>query len=184
MHPLLPITGIATVVLAFGIVIGHAQSETAYSVARPTVVAGIQYDLQGARALDELGDAPVISALPPSQRRASPGQALYGVFITLSNGGARPRPMSRHFSLVDEDDHAYGLIALRPDSPFAYRARDLAGGRVTPASDSAPAQDLADQGYPLVFRIPRSEARDGSLTLRVFDPTGATPPAEIAVQVV
>lgn len=183
MHPLLPITGIATVAVALGLVIGHAQAQPANAAGdTPAVVAGIQYDVQGARILDENGDAPVIRAVAPSRRRAPGGQVVYGVFITLANTGTRTRPMSRHFTLVDDDGHTYSAIPLQPDSPFAYRARALAGGLVAPASDSAPATDLAEQGYPLVFHIPRSDTLGGLLVLRVFDPTGATPTAQIEVQ--
>lgn len=182
MHPLLPIAGIVTAVVAFAAVIAHDYSDKPVSAARPIEVAGIQYNVQGARVLDLNGDEPVIRALPPSQRRASGRQVVYGVFITLTNSGARTRPMSRQFTLIDDNQHTFRPIPLRRDSPFAYRPGDLAGGRVSPASDSAPAQDFAEQGYPLVFRIPRRETREGLLLLRVFDPTAATPPADTIVQ--
>jgi hypothetical protein len=132
--------------------------------------------------LDENGDAPVIRALPQSERLATRGEVLYGVFITLANNGPRTRPMSRRFALMDDDQHSFRQIPLRRDSPYAYRAGDLAAGRISPADGSAPAENLAEQGYPLVFRVPRGDASDGLLVLRVFDPTGATAPQDIIVQ--
>jgi hypothetical protein len=112
MHPLLPVGVAATVGVALTVALANPPSGVGARASGPLGVAGITYDPQSARPLDELGDAAVIRALPPSERRASRGRVL----------------------------------------------------------------------YPLVFSIPRASARDGALTLRVFDPTGATPPAGILVQ--
>jgi hypothetical protein len=182
VHPLIPVTALATVAIGLGVGIAHQHAGAAVSGTGPVEAAGIAYDAQGARVLNEAGDAAVIRALPSDERRSAGDRVLYGVFITLHNGGGASRPMSRRFALIDADLHSFTPIPLRGDSAFAYRARDLAGGQVAPPAGSAPAGDYAEQGYPLVFRIPRANARDGDLTLRVFDPTGATPPADTIVQ--
>jgi hypothetical protein len=183
MHLVLPVTVLAIVVgVALGVALAHQPSDAAVSPNGAVAVAGLQYSVSGARPLDEVGDAPVIRALPPSQRRASTASVDYGVFIIVANNGARTRPMARRFALIDASEHSFTPIPLRPDSAFAYRPTGLAAGRLAPPTASAPAQDLAEQGYPLVFRIPRTAAGDGSLTLRVFDPTAATPPVDILVQ--
>jgi hypothetical protein len=182
-HPLLAVLALVTVVgVSLGVAMAHQPSATAISPTGAVAVAGLQYNVSGARPLDEMGDAPVIHALPPSLRRASSRTVDYGVFITVDNNGARTRPMARRFALIDASQHSFTPIALRRDSRFAYRATGLATGQVAPPAGSAPAQDGAEQGYPLVFRIPGTAAADGSLTLRVFDPTAATPPVDILVQ--
>jgi hypothetical protein len=183
MHPRLPVAVLATVVgVSIGVAMAHQPSDAAISPTGAAAVAGLQYNVSGARPLDEIGDAPVIGALPPRQRHASSQTVVYGVFVNVDNNGARTRPMARRFALIDARRHGFTPIPLRQDSAFAYRATGLAAGQVAPTVGSAPAQDLAEQGYPLVFRVPRSAAGDGSLTLRVFDPTAATQPVDILVQ--
>jgi hypothetical protein len=173
---------VTVVGVSLGVAMAHQPSAAAISPTGAVAVAGLEYNVSGARPLDEIGDAPVIRALPPSQPGASSQTADYGVFISVDNNGTRTRPMARRFALIDAGQHSFTPIALRQDSAFAYRAAGLAGGQVAPPAGSAPAQDMAEQGYPLVFRIPLSAAGDGSLTLRVFDPTAATPPVDILVQ--
>jgi hypothetical protein len=182
MRPLLPVALVASVGIALAVALANPQPSVGARASGPLVVGAITYTAQSARPLDEFGDAAVIRALPASERRATRGRVLYGVFVTLANDGTRTRPTSRRFALIGVDYHSFSPIPLRPDSAFAYRARDLAGGRVLPQPGSPPAQDYAEQGYPLVFSIPRASARDGALTLRVFDPTGATPPEGTVVQ--
>jgi hypothetical protein len=175
MHPLAPVTALAIVAIGLGAVIAHQQPITAVSGTGPVDVGGLQYAVGGARPLDEIGDAPVIRALPRSQPHASRQGVLYGVFVTVDNRGPRAWPMARRFALIDADEHSFTPIPLRRDSAFAYRARSLPGWQLAPATGSAPADDYAEEGYPLVFRIPSANARDGLLTLRVFDPTGSAP---------
>lgn len=183
MHPLIPVGVLATVAVAIGVVITEQHRPVAVSGAGPVQVAGISYDPVGARVLSEAGDAVVIRALPANQRSATQdGRVLFGVFLTLENTGGSPQPMSRRYALVDADQHSFTPISLQPGSAYAYRAGELAGGQVVPAVNSAPAWNYAEQGYPLVFRVPSANARDGDLTLRVFDPTGAAPPADTIVQ--
>jgi hypothetical protein len=182
-HPLLAVLALVTVVgVSLGVAMAHQPSAAAISPTGAVAVAGLQYNVSGARPLDEIGDAPVIRALPPTQPRTSSRTVDYGVFITVDNNGARTQPMARRFALIDASQHSFAPIALRQDSAFAYRAAGLAAGQVAPPVASAPAQDMAEQGYPLVFRIPLTAATDGSLTLRVFGPTAATPPVDILVQ--
>jgi hypothetical protein len=183
MHPMLPVTALIGVLgVSLGVAIAHQPSVAAISPNDAVAFGGLQYNVSGARALDELGDAPVLRALPGIQSGASRLTVDYGVFITVANNGARTRPMARRFALIDASQHSFTPIPLRQDSAFAYRATGLAAGQAAPANGSAPATDLAEQGYPLVFRIPGTAAADGSLTLRLFGPTATTPPVDILVQ--
>jgi hypothetical protein len=176
----------ALLVVAAGLgFVGHEEHRAAAVAPNlPTDVAGLTYSVMGARPLDERGDEETLGALPADERRNDRDSIVYGVFISVANQGARPAGMAHRYELVDAKGQIRAQIPLNPASPFAYRPRALARGGQAPANFTPPASDLAEQGYPLVFRIPRSSYRPNDpLTLRVFDPTGRTHPADILVQV-
>lgn len=176
---------IALVVAGAGLgIAGHEQHRAAaVGPNLPSDVAGLTYTVMGARPLDERGDETTLGALPAEERRNDRTSIVFGVFVDVANHGRRPVGMARRFELLDAAGRTYAPIPLNPASAFAYRPRRLAPGASAPADLTPAASDLAEQGYPLVFRLPRSSVQPNDpLALRVFDPTGRTPPAEILVQ--
>jgi hypothetical protein len=53
---------------------------------------------------------------------------------------------------------------------LAYAASSISPAQQLPLPDTPAAENLAGDGYLLLFRIPRA-SYGGALTLRVFDPT-------------
>jgi hypothetical protein len=174
------LSGLAALV-ALGVV-GRTQTyESAGSSSSPAAVAGVTYRVQASRPLDDVGDAATIRALPASLRRPSARDLVYGVFITAANSSDRTLPLARRFELVDSNGRTFTPLPLGSTSAYRYPGGRLPPGGHAPASTSPPAENLAEQGYVLVFRVPRASALEG-LSLHIFDPTGTTAPGEILVQ--
>jgi hypothetical protein len=167
--------------VTLGVVGRHQQYAHALSSSGPIGVAGVTYRVAGSRPLNAIDDAAVLRALPAPLRSPAGGDVLYGVFISATNTGDRTRPLARRFELIDPSLHGFAPLPLAATSASRYRAGRLPPGAQVPASGSPVTQNLAEQGYPLVFRLPRP-AYAQTLTLRIFDPTGRTSPADILVQ--
>jgi hypothetical protein len=161
----------------------HAEQKVALAAGpnAPVAVAGVTYRAQASRAMDEAGDAAALRALPRRLRHPSSADVLYGVFVSATNSSDATHQLARRFELIDANMRPFAPLPLAAGSAYRYRPSQLPPGARVPANGSPAAQNLAEQGYPLVFRLPRA-AYLKRLTLRIFDPTGSTPPGEIVVQ--
>ncbi|HEX8101685.1 MAG TPA: hypothetical protein VF533_03665 [Solirubrobacteraceae bacterium] len=175
------VIGVVAIVL---VIAGVTDSEDAgaASAEGPVEVAGLTYAIEGSRPLDEDGDRPAIGALSPADRRLAGGQQLYGIFLAVDNRGSSPRPIARRFTLVDGRGRRFAPLPLAASSPFALPRGDVAPGHHSPRAASPPTADVAEDGYPLVFRVPGKVADDTELTLRIEDPTGRGPAVDLLVQ--
>jgi hypothetical protein len=172
---------VAASVIVISVMTMEQQLPLAASPALPADVAGLTYQVEGSRALDEVGDAAALRALPERLRHPSGGDVLYGVFISATNSGDATQQLARRFELVDANFRIFTRLPLAAGSAYGYRPGRLPPGGRAPANWSPVAENLAEEGYPLVFRL-RGAAYRQRLTLRIFDPAGSTSPGEIIVQ--
>jgi hypothetical protein len=166
---------------AVGVLAGHQKPTPSAGFSGPADVAGITYQFEAARPLDDVGDAAALQALPARLWRRPGDDVLYAVFVTATNSSDRTQPLARRFELVDALDRRFSPLPLAATSAYRYPGGTLRPGGQAPATGSAVAANLAEQGYPLVFRVPRA-SYEKMLTLRVFDPAGTTQAAAIVVQ--
>jgi hypothetical protein len=109
-------------------------------------------------------------SLPKDLGRAPSGDIWLATFVTAANESLRPLPAARRFALQDADGHVYAPVSLRGGAPLAYAATTIPAGQQVPLPDTPAAENVAGDGYMLLFRIPRASYQ-GPLSLRVFDPT-------------
>lgn len=108
--------------------------------------------------------------LPPRIGRAPSGDIWLATFITADNPTSRTLPAARRFALQDAAGHDYAPVNLGSGAPLAYAASSVPPGQQLPLPDTPAAENLAGDGYLLLFRIPRA-SYGGPLSLRVFNPT-------------
>jgi hypothetical protein len=184
---LLAVLGFSAVLVAGGaMLLGEhqvRQLRLAATPRAPVAVGGLVYRSSDARTLDPRNpvDRQILRGIPAVQRPLPRDEEWFGVFITVTNPGTSRLPSSRHISLVDLDGHRFLPQPTPRTQRYGYRPAEIAPGRQYPRVYSAPAQNLAAQGALLLFRIPRASYRDGSLELRVADPSSGQPPATMAV---
>lgn len=184
---LLTIVGLAAAVaIAGALALGASEARhprLAATPRAPVTEGGLVYRSMGARTLERRNpvDRRILRGVPAARDPLPRDQAWFGVFLTAANPGRVARPSSRGLSLVDVDGRRFLPEPLPRGQRYAYRPTIVRPGREYPGADSVAARDLAAEGALVLFRIPRSAYRDGTLALLVTDPAGHEPPAPIAV---
>ena len=135
-------------------------------------VGGLQYQAMNGRQLDPAGpiDAAILRGLPAAERRTPPGQMLYGVFLSVSNGTPRPLRSANRIELLDESNRVYQPLPLAAGDPYAYTPRLVPAGATIPVFGSPAADNLAAEGYLVLFRVPTASFNAGGLEIVIHDP--------------
>jgi hypothetical protein len=146
-------------------------------------VGGLDYAVTNAWLLDPKSsiDAEVARGLPAADRSLAPDEALYAVFVGVTNATGRQLPMAAHVVLRDVMNRDYTPVALGAANQYAYRPGTMAPRSQQPAPGTPAAGDMSAEGLLLVFRIPRNAYDNGPLELLVHDP--ADPAAVATMQV-
>lgn len=95
---------------------------------------------------------------------ASPGQALYGIFLQACNHGKKPRHSTEDFVVEDNQGTEFAPIEMPADNAFAYKARELLTGECIPEAGSV-AQLGPTAGSMLLFRFPLTTTENRPLEL-------------------
>jgi hypothetical protein len=181
------VAGIALIVATFVLEItGHEQKRPP-AIGAPTqdavAVGGLTYESPESRPLDPSNpvDRAILRGVPPVRRPLPRSEEWFGVFLTVSNPGRHVLSAARRFTLVDVDGRRFRPEHRLADDAYAYRPTTVPPGRSYPPAASAAARNLTAQGALVLFRIPRASDDFGSLELRIADPAGRQPPADLAV---
>jgi hypothetical protein len=181
------VAGIALVLATFVLELTGHEQERQLATGAPTqdaiALGGLTYKSPESRPLDPRNpvDRAILRGVPTVRRPLPRSEEWFGVFLTVSNPGRHVLPAARRFVLVDADGHRFRPDRRLGDDPYAYRPTAVAPGRRYPPDASAAARNLTAQGALLLFRIPRASDDFGSLELRIADPAGRRPPADLTV---
>lgn len=169
----------ALVLVALGLVgglvvlVGLAKPANAaapnYAVA---TVGGLQYQAMDGRQLDPAGpvDAAILRGVPAAELRTPPGQTLYGAFLSVSNDTPRPLRAASRVELTDESNRVYQPLPLPAGNPYAYTPRTIPPDATLPVFGTPAADNLAAEGYLVLFRVPTASVNAGGLELVIHDP--------------
>jgi hypothetical protein len=186
--PFVRVTALAAIAIVVAAVVlrvvahGGATSAASPPPRGLVSVGGLVYQVPEARVLDPANpvDRAIVGGVSATRRRLPAGQEWFGVFLTVANPGRRVRPAARRFVLVSFDGRRFRPQSGVGADPYAYRPGDVAPGRVYPPGSSVAAQNLTARGALLLFRIARTSL-DGPVVLRISDPAGHAPPADLPV---
>jgi hypothetical protein len=110
-------------------------------------VAGIDYNVFITRELNlEIPPDTAYYTGPP----ATPGRALYGIFLKACNVGDEPRETTEEFIVEDNQGTEFEPLELEEDNAFAYNASELAPDGCQPEAGSV-AQLGPTAGSMLLF---------------------------------
>ena len=181
------VAGIALIVATFALEITGREQQTRPAIGAPTqeavAVGGLTYQSPESRPLDPGNpvDREILRGVPTVRRPLPSSEEWFGVFLAVSNPGRRVLPAARRFTLVDLDGRRFRPERQLGNDAYAYRPTTVRPGRGYPPAASAAAHNLTAQGALLLFRIPRASDDFWSLGLRIADPAGRQPPADLAV---
>ena len=99
---------------------------------------------------------------PPPTR----DETLYGVFIQACNRTDEPQRPTGFFLVKDNQDNEFRPVTLPADSPFAYRAKELAPDECIPEAGSV-AQLGPAAASLLMFRLPLTTTENRPLELEI-----------------
>jgi hypothetical protein len=164
----------AAMVAGLALLLGIAKPVSAAAPSYGVVpLGGLQYEAMLGRSIDPADpvDAAIIRGLPAGERRSRPGEVLYGAFIAVANDSPRWLPAASRIELEDAGNHVYRPLRLPAGNPYAYYSPRSIPPRTRVPGYGSPADDnLAATGYLLLFRIPESVERTGTLELVIHDP--------------
>jgi hypothetical protein len=169
----------AVLVVLLIVSIGWQYQATA--AVRSVEIGGVRYEAMSGRPLEphDAVDAQLIAGLPAADRHVPRGEVLYGAFLGASNDTATAKPAARDIELRDASNHDFRAVALPASNPYAYRLRNVPGRTRVPPTRSPAAENLAAEGYVVVFRIPRASYDAGPLELVIHDPLHRAATAEL-----
>jgi hypothetical protein len=150
---------------------------------RVVAVGGLQYEAMLGRPIspNQWLDAPMVAGLPAGDRRARPGQMLFGAFIGVTNDSPRSLPAARDIELRDEAGHVYRPLRLSTSNPYAYVPRPVPPKTRIPGVGTPADDNLAATGKLLLFRIPADSYEDGVLELVIHDARNPQQRADLVV---
>jgi len=109
---------------------------------------------------------------------AEPGNALYGVFISVCNPSEDDTLQSAsEFTVTDNQGQEFEPIELPEDNAFAYNARELTPGSCIP-EDGSVAQQGPTAGSMLLFDFPLESTENRPLELEITSPGAPGHPSE------
>lgn len=130
--------------------ITHGESEAEY-----VTLGEMQYQVQLSRPLNPYspGDRDLLAGVPAADRRLATDEIWFGVWVRALNGTESTQELADEFHIKDTKGADFKPIALRVDSPFAYRPVSVKADGVYPAEGSASANSPTT-GALLLFRMP------------------------------
>jgi len=136
-------------------------------------VGPLVYEVQLSRQLNpfDTEDSSYLAGLTPAQRRLSPGEEWFGVFMQVYNNGETPQLAAGALSMriTDTQGNVYRPTPLGPANSFAYRAGFVPGKGRVPELNTV-ASDGPTQGALLLYRIKLISLDNRPLELHLVDP--------------
>lgn len=144
-------------------VTNHAETEGIYVNAGP-----LTYQVQISRQLNarDVEDGAYLRGLKPAERRLSPQQTWFGVFMRVSNETKRTFTTAGDFSITDSQGTKYAPIVVPASNPFAYRQTLLHAGHIFPTPNSVAGEGVI-QGSLVLFKLPFASFENRPLELHI-----------------
>jgi hypothetical protein len=147
-------------------------------------VGPLVYEVQLSRELNPFDgeDSNYLLGLTPAERKLSPGQEWFGVFMQVYNEGPQARPAATNLTITDTQGNRYVPILPSSVNQFAYRGEDVPAKGRLPVLDSIAAEG-ATQGSLLLYKIQVVSLDNRPLKLTIVDPEDAAQTATAELDV-
>lgn len=147
-------------------------------------VGPLIYEVQLSRELNpyDTEDASYLAGLTPAQRKLSPGEEWFGVFLQVYNESSASHPAALSPTISDTQNNVYEPIAIGPTNEFAYRAGTLGPKARIPALGTV-AADGPTQGALLLYKIKVVSLDNRPLEIKIVDPTDPSQTASAELDV-
>lgn len=147
-------------------------------------VGPLIYQVQLSRELNpyDTEDASYLAGLTPAQRKLSPGEEWFAVFLQVYNESSIPHPTATNISISDTEENVYTPIVPSQTNEFAYRAGILAPKGRIPELDTV-AADGPTQGAMLLFKIKVLSLDNRPIEIKIVDPTDPSKTASAELDV-
>lgn len=134
-------------------------------------VGPLIYEVQLSRELNpaDTEDRSYLVGLPPKERKLSPGEEWFAVFMQVYNQTEHSHLAATSFTISDTQGNLYTPIALGSENEFAYRGGQLEPNGRIPALDTVAANGPT-QGALLLYRIKIASLDNRPLELKIVDP--------------
>jgi hypothetical protein len=134
-------------------------------------VGPLIYEVQLSRELNphDTEDASYLAGLTPAQRRLSPGEEWFGVFLQVYNESSTPHPAATSLTISDTQDNVYTPIVPAVTNEFAYRG-GLLGAKARIPELNTVAANGPTQGALLLYKIKVVSLDNRPLELKIVDP--------------
>jgi hypothetical protein len=141
-------------------------------------VGPLKYEVQLSRELNPYNseDAAYLQGLSEGERKLTPGQEWFAVFIQVYNDTSHELPSSSDITISDTQGNTYTPIVPSQINAYAYRPGPVPAKGQLPIPDAT--ADLGPtQGALLLFKIQTVSLDNRPLEVKIVDPTN---PAETA----
>lgn len=148
-------------------------------VAAPYLSVGrLVYQVQMSRALNpyDTEDKAYLEGVPASERKLSPGEEWFGVFVKVYNETGKPHADASEITVSDTEGKVYSPIAVKSTNLYAYRPTVIVAKGEIPLPDST-AYSSPIGGALLLYKIKLESLDNRPLKIHIVSPTS---PAETA----
>ncbi len=133
----------------------------------------LKYQVQGSRQLnpDDVQDEALLAGVPVADQGLQDDEVWFGVFLQVENESEEPLRPASDIEIIDTQEDVFKPVELEQTNPFAYRAEDaIEGGDVVPFFDT-PANNTANQGSLLLFKLTLDALDNRPLELKMESST-------------
>ena len=147
-------------------------------------VGPLIYEVQLSRELNpyDTEDAAYLTGLTPAQRKLSPGEEWFAVFLQVYNESSISHLSVQNPTISDTQGNVYQPIVPGPTNEFAYRPGMLAPKARIPALDTVAANGPT-QGALLLYKIKVVSLDNRPIEIKLVDPTNPSKTASAELDV-
>jgi hypothetical protein len=147
-------------------------------------VGPLIYEVQLSRELNpaDTEDASYLQGLPAAQRKLSPGEEWFAVFLQVYNESSRSHRSATSITISDTQGNVYAPIQPGAINSFAYRPAAVPSKGRIPALDTV-AADGPTQGALLLYKIKLASLDNRPLEIEIADPVDAAKTAKAELDV-
>jgi hypothetical protein len=147
-------------------------------------VGPLIYEVQLSRELNptNVEDATYLQGLSPAQRKLTPGEEWFGVFVQVYNNTSAVLPAATSLTIADTQNNTYTPLTPERSNPFIYNGGLVPAKGQLPGAGSIAAAG-ATQGMMLLYKIHIVSLDNRPLELKIVDPTDASQTASAELDV-
>lgn len=155
-------------------------------------VGALNYQVQISRQLNpaDLEDQAYLAGLSPSEKKLTPDQAWFAVFVRVENTSHQSQPAANlsDYTITDTQDTVYTPTLIDTSlNPFAYKPQDVPAngaphGGILPPLESMAATSPTNASL-LLFKVKIASYDNRPLVLKIQNPTDSTDSARVDLDV-